>query len=156
MKRLEIDLPEPQELDTVAITKAKLETVSRLGFREVIVEDVALHFAALNGLPGPLVKWFLKSIGARGMYDIAARAGILSAEAVAVIGYLNGAGEIAVFEGRVPGALVEPRGGDGFGWDPIFVPEGSQKSYAELSDSEKSGLSHRGRAISKLKEALSR
>ena len=66
-------------------------------------------------------------------------------------------GEESVFEGRCEGRLLdEPRGGAGFGYDPLFVPEGHAASYAELGDEIKNDLSHRGRAWRKLAEALRR
>ena len=152
LKLLKIDLPEPQELDTKKITQSKLQHVISLGLREVIVEDVALHLEGINGLPGPLVKWFLKALKADGIYEIAKRSGNLRAKAVAVLGYVDSSGETALYEGEVAGTLVPPRGGDGFGWDPIFVPDGGTLSYAELSDLEKSNVSHRARALKRLIE----
>ena len=57
-------------------------------------------------------------------------------------------GETVFFEGRVEGQLVAtPRGAGGFGYDPIFVPEGESRTFAELSQAEKAALSHRGRAM---------
>ena len=62
-----------------------------------------------------------------------------------------------VFEGRCTGRLLdEPRGGAGFGYDPIFVPDGFTQSYAELGDEVKNSFSHRGRAWAQLAEALRR
>jgi len=58
-------------------------------------------------------------------------------------------------EGRVDGTLVfPPRGGKGFGYDPIFVPEGHNQTFGELDPKVKDGLSHRSRAFEKLKAAL--
>ncbi|HTJ79100.1 MAG TPA: RdgB/HAM1 family non-canonical purine NTP pyrophosphatase [Rariglobus sp.] len=60
-------------------------------------------------------------------------------------------GAEAVFEGRCAGRLLDqPRGGAGFGYDPLFVPEGCEASYAELGDEVKNKLSHRGRAWAQL------
>jgi XTP/dITP diphosphohydrolase len=57
----------------------------------------------------------------------------------------DGAGR--VFEGRCPGRLLrEPRGGGGFGYDPLFVPDGHERTFSELDEAEKNKLSHRGRA----------
>ena len=59
------------------------------------------------------------------------------------------------FEGTVEGSIIrEPRGVNGFGYDPVFVPEGKYKTFAEMSDQEKDALSHRGRALFKLREFL--
>lgn len=64
-------------------------------------------------------------------------------------------GEPQIFEGCCNGVLLdEPRGGGGFGYDPIFLPEGHDRSYAELTEAEKNGISHRGRAWAGLAERL--
>ncbi len=59
------------------------------------------------------------------------------------------------FEGTVNGSIIrEPRGVNGFGYDPVFVPEGKLKTFAEMSDLEKDAISHRGSALFKLREFL--
>jgi XTP/dITP diphosphohydrolase len=64
-------------------------------------------------------------------------------------------GPAVVVEGRVDGTLTfPPRGGKGFGYDPIFVPKGHQRTFGEMDESEKDTLSHRARAFAKLKAAL--
>ena len=63
-------------------------------------------------------------------------------------------GHHVFFEGRVDGHLVAtPRGSGGFGYDPIFVPEGETRTFAELTAAEKDALSHRGRAMRAMAEA---
>ena len=55
------------------------------------------------------------------------------------------------FEGKINGTISEKRiGGDGFGYDPIFIPEGYEKTFAELTITEKNSISHRGIAVNKL------
>ena len=64
-------------------------------------------------------------------------------------------GEIHYFDGTVSGYIIdEKRGNGGFGYDPIFVPEGYDKTFAELGNEVKNGISHRARAVSKLVEFL--
>lgn len=64
-------------------------------------------------------------------------------------------GPTVVVEGRVDGTLTfPPRGEKGFGYDPIFVPDGEQRTFGELEESEKRELSHRSRAFAKLRAAL--
>ena len=64
-------------------------------------------------------------------------------------------GEELLFEGKVEGRITEsPRGKQGFGYDPIFVPDGFEKTFAELGDSIKNKISHRARAVEKLAEYL--
>lgn len=85
------------------------------------------------------------------MRDVpAARRG---AHFVCVLFVAGPTGEELVFEGKCDGRLVgEPRGGAGFGYDPLFVPEGHEASFAELGDAVKATLSHRARAWAKLAE----
>lgn len=60
-----------------------------------------------------------------------------------------------VFEGRSPGRLQrEPKGGGGFGYDPLFVPDGSAMNFSEMGDADKNKISHRGRAWEKVAEWL--
>lgn len=60
-------------------------------------------------------------------------------------------GKEHLFEGRVEGTIAtEPHGEGGFGYDPLFIPEGSQLTFAEMSPEAKNGISHRGRAVAKL------
>lgn len=64
-------------------------------------------------------------------------------------------GETHFFEGRVDGTIIEtPRGGEGFGYDPVFVPDGFSETFAEMSAEQKNKISHRGRAMAKLIEFL--
>jgi XTP/dITP diphosphohydrolase len=72
----------------------------------------------------------------------------------AIVLRLNG--EIYLFEGIVSGEITaEKRGNDGFGYDPIFQPIGSQRTFAEMSLTEKNGMSHRARALEKMLDFLS-
>jgi XTP/dITP diphosphohydrolase len=65
-------------------------------------------------------------------------------------------GKESLFAGEVDGVMTkEKRGDDGFGYDPIFLPNGFSESFAEMSLEEKNKISHRGRAVEKLVSALS-
>ena len=58
-----------------------------------------------------------------------------------------------IFEGKTPGQIVNPpRGKRDFGWDPVFQPEGFDKTYAEMESETKNSISHRGRALAQLKQ----
>ena len=154
VEALDIDLPEIQSLDAHEIIKAKLEEAQKHQVGEFIVEDNSLYLDALNGLPGPFIKWFLKTIGNEGLYKLAASFGNFNAEAKVIIGYSNSAGEISFFEGNTKGTIVPARGSEGFGWDPIFQPEGYDKTFAELTPEEKNSFSMRRIAVERLKQFL--
>ena len=121
---------------------------------EFIVEDTSLYFDCLNGLPGPLIKWFIKTIGNDGLFNIVEKFGNTSAEAKTIIGYAKSPEEIYYFEGSITGKIVSPTGKSGFGWDPIFQPKGYSKSFAELTKDEKNKISMRRIALNKLKEFM--
>ncbi|MEK7227708.1 MAG: non-canonical purine NTP pyrophosphatase [Patescibacteria group bacterium] len=150
---LDIDLQEIQSLDAHEIIRAKLEEAKKHQPGEFIVEDTSLYFEALKGLPGPLIKWFMKTIGNDGLYKMAEAFGNSNAEAKTIIGYSDAQGNISFFEGNIKGSIVAPRG-EGFGWDPIFQPEGYSKTFGELSAEEKNSFSMRKIALEKLKENL--
>lgn len=154
IKQLDIDLPEIQSLDPKEIVRIKLLEALEHAKGGVVVEDASLSFECLNGLPGPFVKWFCKTIGIRGLADIARKSGNNKAEVRLVIGYAKNPKEIHFFEGMVKGKIVAPRGKTTFVWDPIFQPRGHSKTYAEMDKEEKNKISHRRIAFDKLKEFL--
>jgi non-canonical purine NTP pyrophosphatase (RdgB/HAM1 family) len=87
----------------------------------VIVEDTSLCFNALNGLPGPYIKWFYEAIGNEGLAKLLEGFEDKSAYAQCVLSYSAGEGhEVRTFVGVVDGNIVNPTGPQGFGWDPIF------------------------------------
>lgn len=154
IEQFEMDLPEIQEVDAKAIIEAKLKEALKHKKGEFIVEDTSLYFDCLNGLPGPLIKWFLKSLGNNGLAKLAERMGDNKAEAKTIIGYADDKGTIHFFEGAIKGRIIKPRGEANFGWDPIFLPDGYDKNFAEMSREEKNKISMRREAANKLKEFL--
>jgi non-canonical purine NTP pyrophosphatase (RdgB/HAM1 family) len=149
----DIDLPEIQSSDAQEIIRAKLHVAFDHCRGAFIVEDTSLYFDALGGLPGPLIKWFLKAIGTQGLVDLAEKMGNPRAVAKTIIGYVKNQDEIFFFEGIVPGRIVAPRG-TGFGWDLIFVPDGHERTFGEMSKDEKNAISMRRLAAEKLKEFI--
>ena len=149
-----IDLPELQlsTSDEVAIYKAK-EAAKRVN-GPCLIDDTALHFTALNGLPGAYIRAFTDKLKPFQLAKLLDGFEDKSAVCTCSIGYCAGPdAEPVVFSGRVEGEIVSPRGSDGFGFDPIFQPKGHNKTYAEMSLEEKNTLSHRYLALMKLKES---
>lgn len=103
--------------------------------------------------PGPYIKWFLDKVGPEGLYRLLAAWDDKSAEAVCTFAYSPGGDgdEVLLFQGKTRGDIVDPRGPRDFGWDPCFQPEGYDKTYAELSKEHKNSISHRGKALEKLR-----
>ena len=126
-----------------------------------MADDSGLEVDALNGMPGVLsARWS----GAHG--NDAANTALLLAQLrdvpdarrgaafVSACALVSGSGETVV-RGVWPGRIArEPRGDNGFGYDPVFVPEGQARTAAELSPAEKDAVSHRGRALGELLPAL--
>lgn len=75
-----------------------------------------------------------------------------SATALCILGFTEGPGkDVILCHGETKGTIVVPKGGQGFGWDSCFLPEGEEKTYAQLSFEEKNKVSHRRKALNKLK-----
>jgi XTP/dITP diphosphohydrolase len=146
LEAVEADLPEIQSLDLLEILEKKAEVAWRSLRRPVVIEDAGLGLLALNGFPGPLVKWMLTAVGAEGLAKVGHALG--ETRAVARCGLLYKDGERTILgEGITTGTLVLPgRGEHGFGWDPVFLPDGETRTFAELTGKEKDAVSHRGKA----------
>lgn len=154
IRAVEVDLPEIQSLDIQTILRGKAEEAYRLLRQPLIVEETGLELAVLNGFPGPLVKWMLAAVGAEGIARTAHSLGNASATARCALLFYDGSREV-VGEGTTTGQLVlPPRGEGGFGWDPVFLPDGHNRTYAELSGAEKDQTSHRGHAWRRLTDLL--
>ncbi len=150
LEMLSLDLPEIQEIDAKKIIKEKLLVAKKMGYRNIIVEDTSLYVSALKGLPGPLIKWFLQALGPKGVFDLIKNAKSKSAKAKTIIGFLDSKGKANFFEGVVLGNVVSPKGKNGFGWDFIFMPKGSKKTFAQMAKEEKGEISMRKKAFLKL------
>lgn len=143
---IEIDLPEIQSLDVDEVLRAKADAAARIARRPVIVEETSLELAALNGFPGPLVKWMLVAVRAEGIARTALALGDPRAAARCRL-MLRDGDRTTTAEGVTEGRLVLPARGDaGFGWDPVFEPEDRGLTYAELGAEVKDEIGHRGRA----------
>jgi XTP/dITP diphosphohydrolase len=141
IEHVKVDLEEIQSLDLKEIVTHKLHQAYKEVNRPVLVEDVSFEFTALGKLPGTLIKWFLEELSTEGLcrlLDGKERA----ATARCVFGYYDGYTE-TYFQGGMSGTVPEhPSGEGGYGWDPVFIPEGYSVTRAELSkeDDEKTYL----------------
>ncbi|XP_055336350.1 inosine triphosphate pyrophosphatase-like isoform X2 [Paramacrobiotus metropolitanus] len=150
-----IDLPEYQGACPEEISTKKCETAAALIKGPVICEDTCLCFNAMGGLPGPYIKWFLDKLHPEGLHKMLDSFGDYSAYALCTFAYCEGEGrEVRLFSGRQDGQIVAPRGPRHFGWDPCFQPDGFSETYAEMDKAVKNSVSHRGKALEKLKAYL--
>ena len=150
---LDINIAEIQEIDGRKIIEAKLKEAAKKVEGDIFTEDVSLEIRCLNGFPGPLIKWFLSSVGRKKIVDICRCFGDFRAVAKAVIGLMKD-GKVYFFEGAMEGEIVPERGENGFGFDPIFRPAGYEKTFAEMKPEEKNAISHRKIALEKMREFL--
>ena len=157
LRSIALDLPELQDLDVAQVAAVKAAAAREaLGAPDspILVEDSGLVVEAWNGLPGALTKWFLASVGNEGILRMLQGEEDRSARAACALAIVFADASTRVFLGEVGGTIPpEPRGSGGFGWDPIFVPEGYSETYAELGP-RKHEDSHRARALRAAREAL--
>lgn len=154
MKQISVELFEPQDIDVEKIVHRKAEDAFRQTNKIVLVEDTGLEFVAWNGLPGALIKWFLDTVDNEGILKMLANETSRAAIAKTAVGFFDGK-ETHIFIGEISGTIPETiRGTGGFGWDPIFIPNNHDKSFAEMTLDEKNSFSMRKIALEHMKKRL--
>lgn len=154
VQHLNLDLLEIQAIHVREVIEHKARAAYAQVGRLVVVEDTSLTFHAWNGLPGALIRWFLETVGNEGICKMLEGYSNVAATAEACIGYFDGV-EFHAFSGTVEGQIARtPRGANGFGWDPIFIPIGWDKTFGEMTPEEKEVVSMRKVATLKLKAFL--
>lgn len=156
VKTRNLDIPEIQALNVEEVAKAKALAAFHLTGQPVIVDDTGMSIEALNGLPGALVAWFLDNLKPNGILRILNSERNRKASVSTCIGYADQNG-VSVFTGTIHGKIADSLKGDnGFGYDPIFIPDGCDKTYAEMTSAEKNEISMRKIALLKLKDFMLR
>ncbi|MEZ4866365.1 MAG: non-canonical purine NTP pyrophosphatase [Caldilineaceae bacterium] len=154
LQQIDLDLPEVQAVDVKEVIEQKAREAYRQVGKPVLVEDTGLAFDAWNGLPGALIRWFLKTVGNASICTMLDGFADRRAVAETCIGFYDGVNFVA-FSGYAPGVITtSPRGEQGFGWDPIFQPDGSTKTFAELAPDEKRAVDMRRDAALQLRAYL--
>jgi len=122
----------------------------------VVVEDAGLFVEALKGFPGPYSAYVYHTIGPQGVLKLMEGVGDRRAHFLSAVAYGSPRTKPMTFTGRVDGLIVvESRGEGGFGYDPIFQPQGESRTFAEMVSDEKNKYSHRAIAFRKLAQWLS-
>ncbi|MDE2302109.1 MAG: RdgB/HAM1 family non-canonical purine NTP pyrophosphatase [Sphingomonadales bacterium] len=163
-----LGLPEPAETGTSFVENAliKAEAAARSALLPALADDSGLCVDALAGRPGVYTadwaerQWFEGPAGRDWYLAMGKVEGLLaglgpqaprSCHFACALAIAWPDGERAVYEGRAPGTLTwPPRGSLGFGYDPVFVPEGGTRTFAEIDPAEKHRISHRAAAFTKL------
>jgi XTP/dITP diphosphohydrolase len=160
----ELGLPEPEETEATFIGNAVLKAraaADRSGLI-ALADDSGLSVGALNGAPGVFsARWAGPSKDfAVAMDKVRERLEEIAADDFGAwfscaLAVAWPKGPVVAVEGRIDGSLTfPPRGTRGFGYDPIFVPEGGAQTFGEMDPAEKDAISHRARAFAQLKAAL--
>jgi XTP/dITP diphosphohydrolase len=117
--------------------------------RPVIVDHTGLAFELLNGFPAGLTSIFYDSLQPAGIANLIGKSINRKVTATTLIGYCDGR-QIHSFDGQLRGTVApEPRGTGGFQWDTIFIPDGHDKTFAELGNAMKNEISMRRLAFDK-------
>jgi len=162
----ELDLPEPEETGDTFVDNDLLKARARATGADMVAlaDDSGLQVSALGGEPGiRSARWagpdrdfnlamarVEKELSEKGAADAKSRAACF----FAALALCWPDGHTEAFEGRVYGQLVwPPRGGRGFGYDPMFQPDGYDITFGEMDPAEKHRISHRAVAFGKLLEA---
>lgn len=163
-----LGLPEPAETGRTFVENAliKARTAAEASGMAALADDSGLSVAALDGRPGvytadwaerqwfegePGRDWYMAMGKVEGMLQSGGAEAPRDAWFSCVLAIAWPDGESAVYEGRTDGALTwPPRGTMGFGYDPVFVPEGRELTFAELDPDEKHRISHRANAFARL------
>ncbi len=132
---VKLDLDEIQSIYQDEIVEHKVRQAYEIVKGPVIVEDVGLTFDAMGKLPGPFIKFFLEQMSFEDichLLDGKSR----KAKATCVFGYYDGK-TLELLHGELQGSVPEtPRGTNGFGWDPIFIPQGYEITRAEMGEED--------------------
>ena len=119
-------------------------------------KDISLFVEALKGFPGPYAAYVYKTISNPGLLKLMENLEDREATFRSVIAYYEGRGEPVCFEGEASGKIapgeIWGKLNTGFGFDPIFVPLRSKKTFEEMTFEEKNGFSHRANAVRKFAE----
>lgn len=163
-----LGLPEPAETGTTFVANAliKARAAAEDSGLPALADDSGLSVAALDGRPGvysadwaerqhfegaPGRDWFMAMGKVEGMLQEKGPDAVRDAWFSCVLALAWPDGEYAVYEGRVDGTITwPPRGDKGFGYDPVFLHKGSDKTFAEIEPEAKHAISHRADAFAKL------
>jgi XTP/dITP diphosphohydrolase len=160
----ELGLPEPEEPETTFVGNAivKARAAADASGLIALADDSGLGVAALGGAPGIYsARWagpernFARAIALVETRLADTEDTDVSAWFVCALAVAWPSGPIVAVEGRIDGALTfPPRGDRGFGYDPIFIPNGGTQTFGEMHPTGKDAISHRARAFAALEAAL--
>lgn len=147
------DVPyvEIQADELAEIVKPSAQQACALIDEPCFVEDSGLFVEEMGGFPGPYSSYVFRKLGNEGILKFMRDRENRRAEFISAVGYCTPGSKPTVFQGEARGSLaMEPRGSKGFGFDPIFIPDGGGgRTFAEMTSEMKNAFSHRAEAIEK-------
>lgn len=139
------NLKEIQANSIKEIAAQKADDAYRRIHKPLIIEDTGLFIDSLSGFPGPFSSYVFKTIGNSGILRLVKTN--RKAKFLSVVAYCDNKYGVVLFEAKVDGKISKKSIGKGWGYDPIFIPQGYSKPYALLSN--KNEISHRYKALKK-------
>tara|TARA_B100001029_G_scaffold174484_1_gene174646 strand:- start:721 stop:1275 length:555 start_codon:yes stop_codon:yes gene_type:complete len=150
-----IDYPEIQSSSLEEVVDFGLTWLQEKTKPPFVIDDSGVFIDNFNGFPGVYTRYIYDTIGLKGVLSQMEGVENRACTFRCVLGLVTESGEKQKFVGECDGILInELRGDGGFGYDPIFIPEGFDKTFAELTSEEKNSISHRGIAMRKLIDFL--
>jgi XTP/dITP diphosphohydrolase len=149
--------PEIQTDSLEEVTKYGVNILKNKINHSFILEDAGLFIDSLKGFPGVYSSFIYYTLGLDGILNLLKGTNEIDRTATfkSVFAYSKPGEELQLFTGECKGKISFTKKGDnGFGYDPIFIPGKSDKTFAEMSTSEKNSFSHRGKSLEKLFESL--
>lgn len=155
VRHMDIDCTEVQADTLEEVVQNCIAQIELAGHQDFILDDSGMFLHHFKGFPGVYSSYVFRTLGCEGVLKLLDRVPDRSAHFESVIGCsIQGTGRIIV-KGECQGWIdFEKRGDKGFGFDPIFVPDGGTRTFAEMSVEEKNQLSHRGNAMKLLVKEL--
>lgn len=154
LKMVKHELDELQSLNLEKIVKHKIEQAAKIVKEPFIVDDTGIYMHEWKGFPGPFVKFIYEQGGCELFLKMLERTKSRKGYALCVIGFYDGK-TTHIFTGKTNLTIAEKvRGSIGWGFDPIFIPEGQNQTYAEMGEVEKNKVNHRKKALQKLQQFI--
>ena len=155
MEHLRLPYDEVQTSELEEVVEKGMAEIRAKGVRDFIIDDSGMFVNALKGFPGVSSAYGQKTIGNAGILKLMEGVEDRSAVFKCCIG-CDIDGRTIIVTGTCDGYITrEARGSEGFGYDPIFSPDG-KRTFAEIGIEEKNTMSHRGNAIKLLRDALAK
>ena len=154
LKIADIEIDEVQSMDLEYVARKKVQEAFNILKKPVIVDDVGVFIDVWNKFPGPFVKYMYNLLGNKKILELLRNEKNRKVIVQSVIAYHDGK-KIHTFVGTVNGTLsLKEKGTQGWGFDPIIIPDGEKETFAQMGPKKKNLISHRAKALQKFKKFI--